>query len=191
MSKSKLDKISRLSLSNILETSKSFEEVYIKIGYKQFEQSLKSRLQEKCKEYGLDCSFLEDGVIMHKNRKCIICGEIKPINDFYSTRNACKDCVRREEREKYTKKMNDFIAYKKTLCCQKCGESRHYLLDFHHKDPLQKDYTISDNTHAKLETIMKEIQKCIPLCSNCHREFHYLQRAQSVNLEQYLNDYLN
>ena len=69
----------------------------------------------------------------------------------------------------------------------KCGCNKFYLIDFHHINPSEKEYNISDNSHAKFETLLKEIEKCIPLCSNCHREFHYLNEHNGITLEQYLH----
>ena len=35
--------------------------------------------------------------------------------------------------------------------------------------------------------IYNEIEKCIVLCSNCHREFHYLKNLDdNFTIEQYL-----
>ena len=59
---------------------------------------------------------------------------------------------------------------RKDKICIKCGETRYYLFDFHHRNPEEKDYSISDHSRAKLETIKAEIDKCDVLCANCHRE---------------------
>jgi len=68
-----------------------------------------------------------------------------------------------------------FNDYKKTLVCSKCGETHPACLDFHHLDTTKKDWSVSiiaRSTYSR-ETIMKEIKKCIILCSNCHRKLHY------------------
>ena len=91
------------------------------------------------------------------------------------------------EKEKYHSKQEKLIELKSSMSCKKCGCSKHYLIDFHHTNPAEKDFTISENSHAKFETLLKEIEKCIPLCSNCHREFHYLEKEQGITLIEYLN----
>lgn len=46
-------------------------------------------------------------------------------------------------------------------------------LDFHHRDAAEKDFGISYKGHTKaLERLKKEVDKCILLCANCHREEH-------------------
>jgi DNA-binding CsgD family transcriptional regulator len=45
-------------------------------------------------------------------------------------------------------------------------------LDFHHIDPSKKDFNLSQNFCKSWDTIKKELDKCVLLCSNCHREVH-------------------
>lgn len=64
--------------------------------------------------------------------------------------------------------------------CSKCGYDKYLeVLDFHHRDPRNKIYSIgalfSDRGR---KTIEKEISKCVLLCANCHREEHILQRTE-------------
>lgn len=63
---------------------------------------------------------------------------------------------------------------KKELVCSICGENRHWVLDFHHKNPEEKEDNIS-NLLAKTTKlkILEEISKCDILCANCHRDLHY------------------
>ena len=64
--------------------------------------------------------------------------------------------------------------YKATLVCQTCGEDHPATFDFHHRDPLTKNYTISSmpGRGHRPERILEEIVKCDILCSNCHRKLH-------------------
>jgi hypothetical protein len=65
------------------------------------------------------------------------------------------------------------LNYKKNICCAECGLQDHRVMEFHHIK--EKKYTIGlmPNQGYCWETIKKEIDKCIPLCSNCHRIVHY------------------
>ena len=76
--------------------------------------------------------------------------------------------------------------------CLKCGNDKHYLLDFHHLDKNTKDGTPSRMlANSKFEEFFEEIQKCALLCSNCHQEFHYLESNEGIDIEDYLEMTLN
>jgi hypothetical protein len=64
------------------------------------------------------------------------------------------------------------IAYKGGKCvrCQydKCNRA----LEFHHLDSTQKDFGISNYTILSWDKIKIELDKCILVCANCHREIH-------------------
>jgi len=55
--------------------------------------------------------------------------------------------------------------------CVLCGYDKcPSAFDFHHLDPVEKDFVISAKT--SWETIEPELKKCVLLCANCHREVH-------------------
>jgi hypothetical protein len=56
--------------------------------------------------------------------------------------------------------------------CVICGYSKHPgILDFHHIDPQLKSFGISSVGFSRSwASIENEVQKCILVCSNCHRE---------------------
>lgn len=58
--------------------------------------------------------------------------------------------------------------------CEICGYNKCLsALEFHHLDPSKKDFGIASNSSYKNITVLKkEIDKCILVCSNCHREIH-------------------
>lgn len=57
--------------------------------------------------------------------------------------------------------------------CQNCGYDKCLsALSYHHKDPTQKKFEISDYKRRRLELIIEEAQKCVLLCHNCHSEVH-------------------
>jgi predicted HNH restriction endonuclease len=54
--------------------------------------------------------------------------------------------------------------------CRICGYDNHVALEFHHIDPREKGFEISDvQAWAR---IVEELKKCELVCSNCHREIH-------------------
>lgn len=58
--------------------------------------------------------------------------------------------------------------------CEICGYNKYVgALEFHHKDPTQKDFGIGDKGYTRSwEKIKEELNKCMILCANCHREIH-------------------
>ena len=99
-------------------------------------------------------------------------------------RGYCKDCANSLEKARYQKKKAYIDSQKQ--CCAKCGDTRVWVLDFHHKDRDEKEFTIGKIKKGSLDLIQSEIDKCAVLCANCHREFHYLEKEQGITLEEYL-----
>ena len=58
--------------------------------------------------------------------------------------------------------------------CQICGYSRcPEALEFHHLESNGKEFGISDKGYTRSwKRIAAELDKCILLCANCHREIH-------------------
>ena len=66
------------------------------------------------------------------------------------------------------------LDYKIKHGCYICGESEPVCLDFHHKNPNEKRIEVALGIYRhSIETLQKEIDKCILLCSNCHRKVHH------------------
>ena len=58
--------------------------------------------------------------------------------------------------------------------CARCPETHVACMDFHHRDPSEKDGTLSQKVATwTLERIKTEVAKCDVLCANCHRKLHY------------------
>lgn len=93
----------------------------------------------------------------------------------------------RKYQREYYQRVRRFKRYDKKLKllaklggkCAHCGYDKcPAALEFHHLDPSQKDFGVSDTFRdfAKLE---KEVDKCIVLCANCHAEEHFKAPSSS------------
>lgn len=91
--------------------------------------------------------------------------------------------------ERALKRKLELIEYKGGKC-EKCGYCRNIsALDFHHTNPSEKSFQL-DARHLSNTTIDKlkhELDKCVLLCANCHREIHYPQ-CEKAEVERRLNE---
>ena len=56
--------------------------------------------------------------------------------------------------------------------CEICGYNKCIeALEFHHTNPKEKDFNISGGTKS-FNSLKSELDKCILVCANCHREIH-------------------
>jgi len=131
-----------------------------------------------------------------ENKTCTKCKTNKPLNKFSKRQIAksgynsqCKECTRKYTKEHYSqnkkyylekakRRENEILAFIKNIkdnsSCKICGEKENCCLDFHHQYG-QKECEISIIARRKRWTnskVVKEIKKCIILCSNCHRKLH-------------------
>ena len=182
-----ISKIKAISLKDFIEivnSSKTIEEALLKIGYSVQRQKTIEDFISRCEEEKINYKHLlaPDGY-----KRCIQCKELKEDDLFYKGRKLCKECVKENERKKYQNFKKQINKYKSDKGCAKCGCKKFYVLDFHHKDPNEKEFTISDSTRVKFESILSELNKCIILCANCHREFHWLNDNYQITIEEYLS----
>lgn len=119
----------------------------------------------------LDCFSWK---IKSKGRKSPVCKEChKKIRNKHYRDNKAHDVstitLRREELK------NWYRDFKATLKCERCGQDHPATIQFHHPDPSIKEFEISRAVHNgfSIETIMKEVEKCEILCSNCHLIEHW------------------
>ncbi len=86
-------------------------------------------------------------------------------------RNECKYCWNEITKQNQLKIKLEMIQYKGGKCSN-CGYNKHYsALEFHHIDPNKKE--IEPAKATSFLRIKDELDKCILLCANCHREVHY------------------
>ena len=85
---------------------------------------------------------------------------------------------RPKRREKYIndrpnrKEKRIFIQqYKLDKGCSVCGYSKSsHALDLDHIDRTKKNFSMSKGCKYSWEKIIKELENCVVLCANCHRE---------------------
>lgn len=78
---------------------------------------------------------------------------------------------------KYREEKRKFVAdYKLSKGCATCGYNKcASALEFHHNG--EKEFGISNVIDiTKLDKIKEEMDKCVVLCANCHREIHNLHK---------------
>ncbi len=138
------------------------------------------------------CAFHYTTVRRNTIKYCKTCDSTLPLDRFAKKgkgyQSYCKDCrkvwfkAHYQENKTYYKERNkenknnlrDWLNnYKHGLSCAICNETESCTFDFHHLDPTEKEYNISQlvgcNSRALLE---KELSKCVLLCANCHRKVH-------------------
>jgi hypothetical protein len=131
-----------------------------------------------------------------ETRRCGGCGEIKPVEEFPfrdrargRRRTRCKACMReyarahyRRNKDRYAKgdwsrkrcarrEVNREIAdYLRSHPCVDCGETDPVVLDFDHRDGVEKVETIAFlRARGRREDLFVEIEKCDVRCANCHQ----------------------
>ena len=144
----------------------------------------------------LESVYLVDGKPIPEGKKyCPSCEQIKAKEDFTLKGNACRPCANKRAREHYAvRRTNDewrqerrnkintvnkqnkekAIAFMGGKCFDCGGIFPSAVYDFHHLDMSTKEYNPS-HILRNLEKGKEELEKCVLLCSNCHRIRHYHQ----------------
>lgn len=64
--------------------------------------------------------------------------------------------------------------------CEICGYDKCITaLEFHHKDPNKKDFGLSTTINKSWNKLKPELDKCMLVCANCHREIHYIELSSN------------
>ena len=69
--------------------------------------------------------------------------------------------------------------------CEICGYDKcKQALEFHHIDPNEKEFGIGEKGYTRsIERVKEEVDKCLLVCANCHRELH----AGLINIEDIID----
>ncbi len=101
----------------------------------------------------------------------------------------CYKCVYESvarRRDKIKLKLVEFHGGK----CIICGYNKSInALEFHHRVPAEKKFSLSKNNLCySWEKILEESKKCDLLCANCHREVHDKQAFVAQPEEQFVDN---
>jgi hypothetical protein len=132
-------------------------------------------------------------------KKCYGCGT-EDLNKFKSNKNKkdglqsqCITCQKKYRKEHYEKNKEKYILkaaawkekflewwreYKKQFVCKHCGETHPACIEFHHHDDNKEGCVSKLVQDACKQKALKEIAKCTPLCSNCHKKLHWAEREE-------------
>lgn len=136
--------------------------------------------------------------VKEKIKQCTKCGcdfDVLKVGRYRKTCQACHE--RRKNRVRVNKReLSQRCSEYKGGKCLVCGYNKcQRALEQHHLDPSTKSFTISRacSGNYEWEDIVKEMDKCILLCSNCHCEVHdglidkdYLIELERVRTDQWV-----
>jgi hypothetical protein len=111
--------------------------------------------------------------------ECRACGVQKNTTEFFKAADEryfdkiCKACKHNAQQSRRIAFKAWCVEYKGGRCVI-CGYNKcHASLDFHHIDSEKKSFEISGSKRLiTKERAIKELDKCVLLCKNCHGEYH-------------------
>lgn len=130
-------------------------------------------------------------------KKCYTCQKLKKITEFNKNRSRkdglnsiCRECSKNRSRQYYkenreyhlkviksyskkrNKKHRQIIDDIRSKGCVLCKEKEICCIHFHHL--YDKEFEVGDSRKIGLgiDKIIKEINKCVRLCANCHAKVH-------------------
>lgn len=126
--------------------------------------------------------------IEQNDKQCNCCKIVKNTKDFYKQQqhslvtekvwlhydSFCKECRLKNTSIRNRRVKIECIIYKGGKCadCRIEDKLHPEIYDFHHLNPLEKDFTIASKNGNSFEKLKEEVDKCELLCANCHRIRH-------------------
>lgn len=128
-----------------------------------------------------------------ENKTCYMCKKTLSVDCFKShskrgLQSHCVECQKEYRRQHYVRNRQKYLekaakwnkefrgwyqGYKTQFICVKCGESHPACIDFHHPND-DKYMEVSRLVSAGCkQKVLEEIEKCIPVCRNCHAKIHW------------------
>ena len=127
------------------------------------------------KKFGLKTKYVTRGSGAPRNILCKVCGiELK---DNKKNLSKCGSCLTKIRRFLTKQKAIRYLGGK----CNRCGFNGHpAALEFHHL--FDKKFTIGSAANKSWEIIVKELDKCELICSNCHRIEHSVRGNEFITI---------
>jgi len=98
----------------------------------------------------------------------------------------CKNCLWKYQHQRWKDRKLKAVQLLGGHCAI-CGYDKCLVaLEFHHKDPSQKEMAMNNIVRHNWTRVIEELKKCILLCANCHRETH--ASSESFLKDRQLND---
>ena len=113
--------------------------------------------------------------IYGRNKPFRICPICKKEGQWIISANMCLSCYQNKRMKERRKQFRLERGGKCSICgYDKCLEA----LDFHHLDASKREFGFSRaiSKNYSDERINKELDRCILVCANCHREIHYKEK---------------
>ena len=113
---------------------------------------------------------------------CTTCNEEKLISEFYIQKDRkngaskCKKCHNEYCIKRWISRKIKAIEYMGSICVDcstKYPDKPYVIFDFHHLQPNSKDFDWNELRLRTWHDITAELDKCVLLCSNCHRIRHH------------------
>lgn len=91
-------------------------------------------------------------------------------NGNQKLKSKCKKCYDQHASDRLTDIITEYYGKYE---CTVCGYNRCLgAIEFHHFKTGEKEFEVSKMSSFSKERIILELEKCLMLCANCHREIH-------------------
>lgn len=117
--------------------------------------------------YATRCGRTIHAILVHV-RTCRLCGN--QFKDYQRRgRVRCGSCNTKIRRYRAKAAAVKYLGGK----CIQCGwDKNQAALQFHHKNPKEKEFVLANVANKSWDTIKQELKKCVLLCANCHTTLH-------------------
>ena len=113
------------------------------------------------------------------HKTCATCKLDLPIESFRKRKDRnclapyCKKCETETTVNAQNSTKTFCVNYKGGKCarCDTVFNLSQYA--FHHTDPREKDFSLSEHRSWSIPRLQNELDKCILVCHNCHAEIHH------------------